>query len=138
VPYMVSGSVASMLYGEPRMTNDIDMIVHLTDQQALQLPELFPLEQFYCPPVQVILSESRRASRGHFNLIHHDTGHKADIYLRGSDELQAWGLSHRKQASLGPGQSLWLAPPEYVILRKLECCNNATGRTLFCNITLMV
>ena len=102
------------------MTNDIDMIVHLTDQQALQLPELFPLEQFYCPPVQVILSESRRASRGHFNLIHHDTGHKADIYLRGSDELQAWGLSHRKQASLGPGQSLWLAPPEYVILRKLE------------------
>ena len=109
-----------MLYGEPRMTNDIDMIVHLTDQQALHLPELFPFERFYCPPVEVILSESRRASRGHFNLIHHDTGHKADIYLRGSDELQAWGLSHRKQASLGPDQSLWLAPPEYVILRKLE------------------
>jgi hypothetical protein len=25
IPYMVSGSVASMVYGEPRLTNDVDI-----------------------------------------------------------------------------------------------------------------
>ena len=29
IPYMVSGSVGSMLYGEPRLTNDIDIVIDL-------------------------------------------------------------------------------------------------------------
>lgn len=27
IPYMVSGSVAAIFYGEPRMTHDLDLIV---------------------------------------------------------------------------------------------------------------
>ena len=29
IPYMVTGSAASMAYGEPRMTHDIDLVVEL-------------------------------------------------------------------------------------------------------------
>ncbi len=33
-PYMVSGSVASIIYGEPRLTNDIDIILSLVKSDA--------------------------------------------------------------------------------------------------------
>ena len=36
-----------------------------------------------------------------------------------SDPLHAWALAHRRRIDLG-GSGAWIAPPEYVILRKLE------------------
>ena len=117
---MVSGSVASIVYGEPRLTNDIDLVVVLSAAHIQQLAVLFPLDRFYCPPPEVIAAEARRPRRGHLNLIHQDTGLKADLYLAGSEPLQAWGLARRRRVELGPGQSIWIAPPEYVILKKLE------------------
>jgi hypothetical protein len=44
---------------------------------------------------------------------------KADIYPAAHDDLHRWGLAHRRRIPYGTGQ-LWLAPPEYVMLRKLE------------------
>ncbi len=31
IEYMVTGSVASILYGEPRMTHDIDLVIKLSE-----------------------------------------------------------------------------------------------------------
>jgi hypothetical protein len=67
----------------------------------------------------VIQLEAARAQRGHFNLIHHETGFKADIYLGGRDELHVWGIENRWQVTLGD-DTISLAPPEYVIVRKLQ------------------
>lgn len=117
---MVAGSVASIVYGEPRLTNDVDLVVVLNDSLIRQLATLFPADQFYSPPPEVISAELRRARRGHFNIIHHDTGLKADMYLAGSEPLQAWGLAHRQLVEIGGGQAIWIAPIEYVILKKLE------------------
>jgi hypothetical protein len=30
IPYLVTGSVAAMAYGEPRMTNDIDIVAEVS------------------------------------------------------------------------------------------------------------
>ena len=117
---MVAGSVASIVYGEPRLTNDVDLVVVLNDALIQQLATLFPADRFYCPPSAVVFAESRRDWRGHFNVIHHDTGLKADLYLAGSEPLQAWGLAHRHSVEIGNGQAIWIAPIEYVILKKLE------------------
>lgn len=111
--YMVSGSVAAIYYGEPRLTNDVDIIVFLRREDAKKLPAAFPAEEFYCPPLEVIESERTRDQRGHFNLIHHESG------LTGRDELHAWGLSHTIKADLEEEQVVF-APPEYVIVRKLQ------------------
>lgn len=119
LPYMVTGSVASMVYGEPRLTLDLDLVVELAVERAADLLDAFPEAEFYRPPLEVVRVECARESRGHFNLIHHATGMKADVYLASRDDLHRWGLAHRRGLPLGPGQ-LSLAPPEYVILRKLE------------------
>lgn len=117
--YFVTGSVASIVYGEPRLTHDVDIVLHLGMKEIDKIIEAFPLDDFYCPPPEVIRVESSRTQRGHFNIIHHETGHKADIYLKGRHPLQSWAMKYRRLIELSGG-SFWIAPPEYVILRKLE------------------
>ena len=63
--------------------------------------------------------EVAREQRGHFNIIHHETGFKADLYLSGRDPLHAWELARARRLEV-EGEPLVVAPPEYVILRKLE------------------
>jgi hypothetical protein len=119
VRYMVSGSIAAIYYGEPRLTNDVDIVVFLRREDAPRIERAFPGEELYCPPGDVIRLELAREQRGHFNLIHHDTGFKADIYLGGRDELHVWGVAHAKVVTIGDDR-VSLAPPEYVIVRKLQ------------------
>mgnify|MGYP001618617233 CR=1 FL=1 len=120
IPYFVTGSIASIFYGEPRLTHDIDIVIHLSQADMLQFSSYFPLEQYYCPPEEVIQIEMKRRPFGHFNLIHHQSGLKADIYPDAEDTLHQWAFQKRKRIELGGDISLWLAPPEYVIIRKLE------------------
>lgn len=116
---MITGSVAAIFYGEPRLTHDIDLVVDLERGDVRRFADAFPMSSFYCPPEEVMALEVIRPQRGHFPLIHHETGFKADIYTSAKDALHAWGLAHRKSVDLD-GETFWLAPPEYVILRKLE------------------
>lgn len=119
VRYMVSGSIAAIFYGEPRLTNDVDIIVFLKRSDVPLITRAFPLDEFYCPPADVIQMEIAKDQRGHFNLIHHETGFKADIYTVGRDELHTWGLANTHQITNG-NDTISLAPPEYVIVRKLQ------------------
>ena len=108
-----------MLYGEPRLTHDVDLIVFLRSEHATKLSEAYPASEFYVPPPDAIAIEIARERRGHFNVIHPDSGLKADFYTAGRDELHAWAFRHAKRYSISES-SISLAPPEYVIVRKLE------------------
>ena len=120
INYMATGSVASMLYGVPRFTHDLDMVIELPMHKIKSIENAFPLTDFYCPPHEVLQIESCRPKRGHFNIIHNESGFKADIYIHNTDELQAWGLSKKTRVELNNEMGIWVAPPEYVIVRKLE------------------
>ena len=119
IVYMITGSVASMVYAEPRATLDVDLVIELPLERAREFLEAFPESEFYRPPLEVVREECARDSRGHFNLIHHDTGFKADVYLAGADPLHRWALENRRRIE-HESAPFTLAPPEYVILRKLE------------------
>jgi hypothetical protein len=119
IPYMVTGSVASIIYGEPRMTNDIDLVAALKAENVYDLLHVFGADQFYCPPQEVMRTEIARETGGHFNIIHHETGFKADIYPIGHDALHTWAMTRRRKVIIEQSE-IWIAPPEYVILRKLQ------------------
>lgn len=118
IRYLVSGSVAAMLYGEPRVTHDIDLVVFLRHNDIARLPIAFPPPEFYVPPPEVIGAETSR-ERGSFNIIHTDSGLKADLYTAGRDDMDAWAFRRPTKYSI-KGTTINLAPPEYVIVRKLE------------------
>ena len=119
VRYLVSGSVAAILYGEPRLTHAVDFVVFLRPEDVSRLRDAFPNNEFYVPPPEVIHAELAREQRGHFNVIHIDTGFKADFYPAGHDEFHAWALRNMRRMDYR-GEAVAVAPPEYVIVRKLE------------------
>lgn len=118
IRYMIAGSVASSIYGEPRTTLDIDMVVLPNPGQIKQFHIAFPEDDYYLPPAEVIAIEARREANGHFNIIHHHTGLKADIYLSRNHSALPWALAHVRRLST-PACEISVAPPEYVIIHKL-------------------
>lgn len=118
IPYMVVGSVAAMVYGEPRLTHDLDMVIDILPRHAVKLETLFPLETFYCPPLEVLSSEI--VHRGQFNLIHHQSGLKIDLMLRKETEHAHCEFDRRRKTPFWEGKEIYLAAPEDVILKKLD------------------
>jgi hypothetical protein len=117
-PYMITGSAAASIYGEPRFTQDIDLVVGLRPADAARIEVSFPGPAFYVPPVEVLAEEIGRKRGGHFNIIHTPSALKADLYVLGEEPLHAWAME-RRQHHVVDGHDVFLAPPEYVIVRKL-------------------
>ncbi len=124
--YMISGSVAAIEFGEPRSTLDIDLVLLLQQDAVEEFAELFPAPDYYCPPAEVIASEIARPSRGHFNLIHVNSGLKSDIYPSRNHPLLDWAMANRRKTTIS-GVPCWLVPPEYLILWKLEFYREGSG-----------
>ena len=53
-PYMITGATAAIIYGQPRVTNDLDLVIALDAAAIAELPRIFPDEDFYLPPTEVI------------------------------------------------------------------------------------
>jgi hypothetical protein len=117
VPYAIVGSVASSVYGEPRATNDVDLLIQLSRDDASKLVQAFSAEHFYVPPAEVIAVELGRAHGGHINVIALESMTKADFYPLSAAEAE-W-FSQRRALAIG-GRTLWFAIPEAVILHKLR------------------
>ncbi|MGZ8900110.1 MAG: hypothetical protein ACXW3Z_08440, partial [Limisphaerales bacterium] len=57
IDYMVTGSVAAIVYGEPRLTHGLDLVIDLIPPQITQVIDAFSGDEFYCPPKDVMLFE---------------------------------------------------------------------------------
>lgn len=119
VQYMITGSVAATIYGEPRFTQDIDIVLSLCAADVARFADAFAATDFYCPPVEVLLEEGARPTGGHFNVFHHDSGWRADCYVAGTRALETWGMSNRRMLRIGD-DIVSVAAAEYVIVSKLE------------------
>ena len=87
IEYMVTGGMAAVVYGHPRLTLDVDLVIRLTPRGALAFATLWPPGEFYCPPTEVIAEESERTAFGHFNVIHTESNSARGRYRTGSSGL---------------------------------------------------
>lgn len=116
---MVTGGLAAIIYGEPRLTNDVDLVLQLTPADAERLVAVFPADRYYVPPVETMREEAGRPAHGHFNILDLETSLRADVYCLGADPLGTWAMARRRAVPVGDG-AVWVAPLEYVILLKLR------------------
>ncbi len=117
IPYAIVGSVAASVYGEPRATNDVDMLILIREADVERLQKAFPEEQFYLPPAEVIRAELKRREGAHLNVIPLETMLKADLYPLSAEEAE-W-LARRREMRIAD-RPVWLAAPETVIIHKLR------------------
>lgn len=118
ISYMVVGSMASITYGEPRMTHDLDVVIHISPKDAQKLELIFPYSTFYCPPLELMQAEI--VHQGQFNLIHHDSGLKIDLVIRKNTEHAICEFSRKRRVPFWQGSEVFLASPEDIIIKKLE------------------
>jgi len=117
IPYMLTGSIASSLYGEPRLTHDIDVIVQVTAESAIKLAISFPKPRYYLDEAQSIVDMVREASM--FNLIDTESGDEVDFWILTDSSFDRERFRRRVQVAVF-GTSIWVPSPEDVILSKLS------------------
>jgi hypothetical protein len=118
VEYLVGGSIASSVFGEPRQTVDADLLARLFGRHAKPLVERLAPE-FYVD-LQVILNAIQ--TQGSFNLIHLETMTKVDVFVRWRDPFGQSQFARRQRKTVGqaPPLELFFASPEDTVLAKLD------------------
>jgi hypothetical protein len=114
VIWLVGGSVASSLLGEPRATDDVDLVADLRRQHVEPLCVRLVDTYYVDPDVVRWAVETRRT----FNVIHFESTVKVDIYCSTNDELARMQLQRRLFVPIGKEQ-LPVYSAEDIILRKL-------------------
>jgi hypothetical protein len=117
IPYLVTGSIAAMAYGEPRFTNDIDIVADIHPDHIPSFLAAFPEDDFYLSE-DAIRDAIERHSQ--FNIIHPASGLKVDIMVRKPTPFDESRFQRRQKIRPAQSYEADFASPEDVILKKLE------------------
>lgn len=126
IPFMLTGSLAASLLGEPRSTHDIDLVVELEPTQVANLVAKFPPPDFYLDA-----AAARRAvqCRQMFNLIDNREGDKVDFWLLTDDPFDLVRFARRIYLPFAQTM-LPVSTPEDTILQKLRWSRASGGSRL--------
>lgn len=117
IGYLLVGSWASGLYGEPRFTQDIDFVLELPRDKVGMIYAAFGPPRYYLS--REALLEAVR-DRGFFNIIHNETGVKVDFNVARGTAFARGVLARRRRARILPDLEGWVASPEDIILSKMQ------------------
>ena len=117
VSYFITGAVACIAYGEPRLTNDIDIVADVNDEHIAQFKECFPEHEFYLDRDAILEAIKRRHQ---FNIIHPASGLKIDIMISKGDAFDKSRFSRIKRMRPLEDTEANFASPEDVIIKKME------------------
>ena len=117
IPYVLGGSLASSIFGEPRATADIDVAVRMGPEDVDRLIDGLG-EEYYVSREAALAAAQRHTS---FNLIHLESVQKIDLFVLGDELLDRRQLERRQRVALGKGgeETIWIGSPEDQVLRKL-------------------
>ena len=114
IKHMVTGSFASTFHGEPRMTQDIDVVIDPDVSTIALFVGQFDPDTFY---VDDAVSATER--RGMFNVIDVTTGWKVDLIIRKDRAFSEEEFSRRLAVRIAD-VATYVASAEDTILSKLE------------------
>jgi hypothetical protein len=115
--YVIGGSLASSLHGIPRSTQDVDLVVELSERDVAAFIAALR-GNYYLDEAAIREAVARRAS---FNLVHLGSYFKADVFVTRNDEPSRLQMARARRYQLGPaaGRELVVASPEDVVAQKL-------------------
>lgn len=115
VEWMLTGSLASSMYGEPRSTHDIDIVADLREQDISALISEFPEPRFYA---DAQMMRDAIQSRSMFNVLDQDSGDKIDFWAIGPEEFHRVQFDRRRIETFN-NVNVSVISPEDSILSKL-------------------
>ena len=117
IPYLITGGIAVVVWGRPRFTADIDVVIELLPKKANRLAgELEKIDKEIRVDRDQIYDALRR--RGEFNFIHPASGLKVDFWLLKDEPFDRERMRRRIIRRIA-NQTLYFSSPEDLILVKL-------------------
>ena len=113
--WVIGGSIASSVHGEPRATQDVDIVVDLRAREVNSL--VAALDRDYYVDADAVRDAVTTASS--FNAVHYRTALKLDFFVAGDDAFEAERLALRQRVEM-PNGFLYVDTAEHTLLRKLE------------------
>ncbi|TET53325.1 MAG: hypothetical protein E3J54_04450 [Actinobacteria bacterium] len=123
IQYMITGSFASSMQGEPRLTHDIDLVVALKKKSVDNLVKAFSSEEYYFDKQSAINAINEQDM---FNLIRVNEGDKVDFWLL-TDEPFDQSRFERRISDEFMSLKLQVSSPEDTILAKLKWAKKSNG-----------
>jgi len=123
IPYMITGSIASSLQGEPRSTHDIDVIISIQKSRGHKLFEVFRPTDFYLDKESIWEAIDRRTL---FSLVDLKEGGKVDFWILTDEPFDRSRFSRRCQEDF-MGLKMQVSSPEDTILAKLRWAKLSGG-----------
>ena len=123
IDYMITGSIASSLQGEPRSTHDIDVVVSIRKADVQELVDAFPQPDFY---VDAGAAREAIEHQSMFNLIDVREGDKVDFWILTREPFDLARFSRRYIEEV-MGLELSVSTPEDTILMKLRWTSQMGG-----------
>jgi hypothetical protein len=114
--HTIGGSIAASFAGEPRSSIDIDFVAAIAEDHVPALVAAFSPE-FYVD--EEALYRAVRL-KGSTNLIEQKSQLKVDLFIAGGTPLDEQQLKRRLEVRLGPGRTIYVHPPEDILLQKLR------------------
>ena len=105
--YMLTGSFASSMQGEPRLSHDIDLVVDFSAKALPALLQRFPSPEFYLD--EQIVREAIGA-KTMFSLLQVSEGDKVDFWLLTDDPFDIARFA-RRRFELALGLKLFVSSP---------------------------
>ena len=121
--WVLGGSLASSLVGEPRATLDIDVAVVLERRNVEALVAAVRADYYVSEPM--VLEAIEHGSS--FNLLHFGTGFKIDVFVLTDDPLDRRQLAGRQTVTLDDGTTIYVGSPIDQVLRKLRWFQSGGG-----------
>lgn len=116
IPYYIGGGIASVNYGEPRLTNDADIVIRILPFHLQRFVKAF--ENDFVVSAEAMQDALHR--RYAFNIIHLESAFKIDFYpVTDDDEMEMSAFARRQAQDIG-ARDIWLASAEDVVLAKLH------------------
>lgn len=118
IPYLVGGSVASIIHGFVRTTADVDLVVDIRSNQAAPLVRL--LQGEFLIAVEPILQAIRHQRS--FQLLHEASFLRIDIFVSKQRPFDHERFRRREELTVArePTREAWISSAEDTILAKLE------------------
>jgi hypothetical protein len=123
IQYMITGSVASSLQGEPRSTHDVDIVIAVQKSKVHDLLKAFPPDDYYLDE-HVFIEAIKRESM--VNLIDLKTGDKVDFWILTHEPFDHSRFS-RKYTEYFMNTEVQVSSPEDTILAKLRWAKLSGG-----------
>jgi hypothetical protein len=116
VPYALVGTFASSIWGEARLTNDIEFVIDLSPPHAALICQSFPSPEFEVSRRSVA---NAIVSSSQFEIFNPSSGCRLVMLAAGRTAWATAQLARRKQLRIFGLQTASVAAPEDVILSKL-------------------